>query len=182
MIFTMTDEIAYKLGKFDFPNVFYSNVLWYVNKEPFELAAFFRWTVPGGLGWPCKKTSGNYETDWENIPANGTLDLNNIKDISHKLAYIRGRLSSYSVNITETSISVCYANSYEFRDYLAQFLQDVIRDKFVLLPERDDELGRRYNLKSPMFAITKNENFGTIPGTPGITLIAPKEVIDYIVG
>ena len=180
MIFTMTDDIAYKLGKFDFPH-FYQIAMWKVNKEPFELAYFFEWTLPGGLsGWPCKRVGEEYVTDWENIQAGGDLKLDLIKDISHKLAYIRGRLDSYSVRIEENEISVHYANSHNFRDFLAQCFHDVIMDKFILLPKTDGELGRVFNKDAPEFSIEKFEVYGTIPSSPSVKLKTTPEVIKYI--
>ena len=177
MIFTITDETAFKLGKFDFPH-FYSQARWKVNKEPFELAHFFNWGL--GMGWPCDPVT--YETDWYNIQLYGSLKTKEIKEIPHKLAYIRGRLQGYSVSITENTISIHYANSYDLRDLLAECLQDVIMDRFVLLPQKEGEPGRSFNSNAPKYNITKNEIVGTIPGTPSVTLEADKEIINYIIG
>lgn len=182
MIYTMTDEIAYKLGKFDFPS-FYQIAMWKVNKEPFELAHFFDWRIPGGMGgWACKQEGETYVTDWENVQAGGYLKLEEIKEISHKLAYIRGRLDSYSVKIEKDKISVHYANSHNFRDFLAQCFEDVIQDKFMLLPKKDGAWGREFNQNCPKYKVMKNERIGTIPCTPSVTLEADKEIINYITG
>lgn len=179
----MDEDTAYKLGRLDFPS-FYDIVSWKVNKEPFDLAAFFDWTVPGGFGgWPLKCSGG--DVDWENITAGGHLKFDLIREIPHKLAYIRGRLASYSVRITETSIDICYANSYKSRDFLAQCLYDVIFDKCVLLPPTNQPHEcdlRRVNPGAPKFTIEKGEILGTIPGTPFVKLTAAKEVIDFLVG
>ncbi|MEK6878447.1 MAG: hypothetical protein AABY22_02505 [Nanoarchaeota archaeon] len=173
----MTEETAYKLGKLDFP-CFYSQVLWKMNREPFELANFFEWNM--GMGWPCKKSDkGEYITDWENIYLHGSLKINEFKEIKHKLAYIRGRLNSYSVNIQNNTIKITYANSYNLRDFLTKCLEDVIMDKFVLLPEENGV--RKFSDKIPKYTITKSEIIGTIPGTPSVELIADKEIIDYII-
>lgn len=165
----MTDEVAYKLGKFDFPS-FYNIVLWRVNKEPFELAPFFKWELPG-MGVGCKFINGEWVTDWESIAASGYLKLEEIKEISHKLAYIRGRLDNYSISISKNEISVHYANSYNFRDFLAQCFEDVIKYKFK----------KDYFNQPPLhYYIKKGENIGTIPGTPSVTLLASEEIIKYI--
>jgi hypothetical protein len=52
VIYTMTDEIAFKLGKFDFPS-FYSFALWKINRETFPLMYFFNWSM--GWGSPAKQ-------------------------------------------------------------------------------------------------------------------------------
>lgn len=176
--YTMTDEIAFRLGKFDFPH-FYSDAIWKLNKEPFPLLYFFDWSM--GMGTPCKNEEG-HPTDWEGFNLHGRLKTETIKEISHKLNYIRGRLDSYSVKITEESILICYANSYDFRDFLAECLEDVIKDKFVLLPQVDGELGRSYNRNCPKYQIIKSETVGTIPGNPHIELKADKEIINYLIG
>src|SRR3990167_6589713 len=117
IIFKMTDEIAYKLGKFDFPS-FYSFVRWYPNKEPFPLAHFFTWGL--GMGWPVDTSDNNHNTNWSSISLSGKLKTELFTEISHKLNYIRGRLSSYSVKIEETKIYVCWANSYDIRDFFVE--------------------------------------------------------------
>lgn len=180
--YIMTDEIAFKLGKFDFKS-FYQFATWKLNKEPFPLLHFFDWSFPGGLGGtPCKQVAGEYVTDWENMTIGGVLKTEMIKDISHKLNYIRGRLTSYSVVIEKNKIYVGYANSYAFRDFLAQCLDDVIMDKFILLPQREGQFGRSFANNAPKYKITKSETFGTCPATPYLELEADEEIVKYIVG
>lgn len=179
MPYTMTDEIAYKLGALDFPH-FYQSVRWKLNKEPFELCHFFEWSFPSGT--PCKKVGDDYVTDWDSFALHGDVKLDLIKDISHKLAYIRGRLSSYSVQITSTSIYVGYANSHNLRDFLAQCFHDVLFDRFTLAPQKEGELGRSFVHEAPCYIIVMDETLGTIPCTPHVTLTSTEEVICYIVG
>lgn len=179
----MTDEIAYQLGKFnDFPT-FYSYAVWRPNKQPFPLYRFFTWGLSWG-GVPLKNNNLS-ETDWENVTLYGSLKTSEIKTISQKLAYIRGRLQSYSVKIDENQIWICYANSYDFRDFIVDCFNDVLNDKFLLDKIGDNgELIRNFTPKDtiPKWTIEKSETVGTIPGTPQITLKADKEVIDYILG
>lgn len=172
----MTDEVAFQLGKFDFPH-FYHLAQWKLNKEPFPLFRFFDWHFPGGLGGtPCKKINGpdgeEYVVDWESMTIGGMLKLDTIKDISHKLNYIRGRLTSYSVKVGKNKITICYANSHAFRDFTAKCLAEVILDKFnVIFPD-----------PSLHYKITCGETIGTIPATPYVELEASEEIIKYIVG
>ena len=178
----MTDEIAFQLGKFDFPH-FYQQAIWRLNKEPFPLFRFFDWRFPGGFGGtPCNYVDGECLPDWENMTIGGTLKTDEIKEIAHKLAYIRGRLQSYSVSIERNKISVHYANSHSFRDFMAQCLNDVIFDKFVLLPSEDGGMSRKFSDKRYKYSIIKSETHGTIPCTPCVILEADEEIIKYIVG
>lgn len=174
LVYEMTEEIAFELGKFDFPS-FYQIALWKINKEPFPLAHFFSWTVPGGMGWPCKQLSdGSYETDWENLTVGGRLKTEHINSIPLKLAYVRGRLQSYSVTVTDKTIKVYYANSYEFRDFFAQCLRDILTDKYWAAPNN--------MMTAPKWTICVGETLGTIPGTPWVKLEGDEEVVKYIVG
>ena len=175
----MTDEIAYRLGKLDFP-CFYDCVLWKINKEPFELIHFFDWSL--GFGTPLHKVGDKLETDWNAFTLFGRVKFEKIETISQKLAYIRGRLSSYSVTIDATSIHVGYANSYDTRDFFAICLGDVIMDRFALEPVKLGEIGRSITLNCPKYCIQKSEIVGTTPGTPSVELKGDPEVISYIVG
>lgn len=170
----MTEEIAFKLGKLDFP-CFYQLVQWKVNKEPFPLAYFFRWSVPGGIGgWPLVYNEAKeHVTDWQNLTASGSLRTELIDSPALKLAYIRGRLDSYSVSIFSGSIRVGYANSYNLRDFLAQCFQDVLAEKFWY--------GKNM-IESPKWTVSLGEDLGSIPGTPWVLLEGDLEVIEYIVG
>jgi hypothetical protein len=163
----MTDEIAYQLGKLDFPHLFYDTVMWKLNKEEFPLAYFFNWYFPGGLGGMAAKQEGDhYVTDWENQSIGGSVKFDKIKEISHKLNYIRGRLSSYSVTITENTIHVNYANSRPSRDFFTKCLNDIIYDKFSFLSVHKISTGTEYYC----------------PLVEWVKLEADKEAIDYIVG
>lgn len=179
----MTEEIAYKLGEFNFPS-FYQNAIWKPNKETFPLASFFNWGLSGG--WPCKRKtdgSGEYEEDWTNISLSGGLKLSEIKTIGQKLAYIKGRLKSYSVTIEPTKIRVLYANSHNFRDFFAQCAHDVISDKFVYEEESTESGGlklRRFKRNSPNFKIITAEGIMSIPATPYCEILADTEIITYL--
>lgn len=179
IVYAMTDEIAYRLGKLDFP-CFYDQVLWKMNKEPFELLYFFKWSL--GSATPCRRAGEKWETDWNAFSLFGQVKFEEIKTISQKLAYIRGRLSSYSVAVTPTSIYVGYANSYKTRDFFASCLTDVIMDRFVLEPPKNGGIGRCIIMNHPKYSIQKSETIGTIPGTPSVELVADPEVISYIIG
>lgn len=175
----MTDEIAYRLGKLDFPH-FYDQVVWRVNQEPFELLRFFDWFLSSGT--PCHQVGDEWETAWDSFCLRGCVKFEEIKTISQKLAYIRGRLSSYSVSISPTTITVGYANSYKTCDFFASCLTDVIMDRFVLGAAKDGEPYRCFAANPPKYSVRKSETLGTIPGTPSVQLAADPEVISYIVG
>ncbi len=161
IIYSMTDEVAFELGKFDFP-CFYEHALWRVNIDPFPLYHFFKWKM--GWGIPV---SGGEESKvlWDEIKLEGMLDLTKFTDISHKLAYVRGRLNSYSVSSTETTLSVGWANSYRIRDFFVECLEDSLKVNFGLATK---------------WTIEKGEGKCTIPGTPYAKLTADKHVIDFI--
>ena len=165
----MTNEIAYRLGKFDFPS-FYGSVRLDIG-QPVDLYNFFEWTKDSqGVSY------GNLKTNTFN------------KEDSHKLNYVRGRLSSYSVSVTNTTIHIHYANSYDLRDFMARCINDVCINKFVLDPPTIDPKSgckRRVFKNSkdcPKFEVWNKERVGTMPGTPYIEVIADKIVIDYITG
>lgn len=167
----MTDEIAYQLGKFDFPS-FYSYVMWYMNKEPFPLLCFFDWGLQGGT--PCKQNGDKYDTDWSNFHLMGKLKPEKFETLSQKLAFIRGRLDSYSVTITPNQIEVCWANSYDLREIFAKFLNEILFNKFTLSESVEE--------KKYCWNIRLLEDMGTFPGTPSLSISANREVINYIVG
>lgn len=164
LISTMTDEIAFQLGKFDF-KAFYSLAMWKVNKEEFPLYYFFNWSPQ--WGFPLKHVNDKLVPDWENISLHGSLKKDSFKEISHKLAYIRGRLSSYSVVITPTTIDVGWANSYDFREIFIECVEAVVKDKFGF---------------SQYFISHVSEQRGTIPGTPHFKFTSSEEVIKYLTG
>lgn len=159
---SMTDDIAFELGQFNFKR-FYSHVIWNINREPFPLYYFFNWKVGHPLGGvPIK--SETHEVDWDNIDASGTLKKECFIEKSHKLSYIRGVISNHNGRtITETSITLCWGNSYDLVDIFVEFCRDILFGKSG-------------------FSITKFERVGTYPGTPKVTIEAKPEIIKYLTG
>lgn len=162
----MTEEIAFKLGVFDFPR-FYSQVLWQLNKEPFELFNYFKWSFPTFFGTSCKISDDmkTYFTDWENLQIGGTIKFDLINSTKLKLAYIRGNIKSGNCTVSEQGLYFVFANSYDIRDFLAEFIEEVLTEKFGKLE----------------FSLELGQTNGTCPGTPHIKLKARKEIIDYLV-
>lgn len=155
----MTDEIAFKLGEFNFPR-FYDMAMWQPNIEDFEYAYFFNWSA--GMGLFCFLGEGNPHS------FTGHLNESKFETLNHKLKYIQGRLSSYSVTITDTSIHIGYANSHKSRDRVAKWLDEILKDKFG---------GQK------TWLITTSDGLKTtIPLTPSVQISSDKEVIDYITG
>lgn len=156
----MTNEIAFRLGKGE-GQKFYDSAMWRPNLEDFPLCHFFDW----------KLTSLSFGSldgkDWD-IHLNGTLKPEKFETIEHKLHYLRGRLSSYSVIIIPDSLSISYANSYASRDLWAKWAREVIENHFGW--------GRK------TFEIITGELCGTVPGSPYVILKADKEIIDFIKG
>lgn len=176
----MTDEIAYKLGEYKF-KTFYNQVMWKVNKEPFELYHFFNWSL-NCLGMPVIMIEKGYRIDWENINAYGTLNTSLFKGVSHELNYIRGWLKSHPPYVRDNIVTINYANSYDLRDFMAQCLLDVITDKFLLMPRIEGECGRNFVRDRPKFNVNKTEIMGCVPGCPSIELVANDTIIQYLLG
>jgi len=162
----MTEEIAFKLGVFDFPR-FYSQVLWKLNKEPFELFKYFKWSFPAQCGPTCKIADDgkSFITDWENLQIGGTIKFSLINSTKLKLAYIRGNIKGGHCKVSEEELSFIFANSYDIRDVLAEIIEEVLFEKFG-----DGE-----------FSLELGQTLGTCPGTPYIKLKARREIIDYLV-
>lgn len=166
----MTEDVAFKLGQFDFPS-FYSYATWRVNREEFPLFKFFKWGSPKPSWQDC---DGDF--NWTNgFTLMGALDFNQIKTIPQKLAYIRGRLTSYSVAISENKIHVSYANSTDLRDFFSQCLEDVLADRYW-----KDLLNGKFT--SEEYTVNTKENKSTFPAALEVELVATKEIIDYITG
>ena len=148
----MTDDIAYVLGKFDMKH-FYGDALWAVNLEPFEYHHFFTWSMGNKV---MRDSEGR--GDYFNLV--GTLNTNLFTNVSHKLNYIRGRVSSHSVVWNDGQLTVYWANSYNLRDFFVKCLEDVLRAEGVV------------------YTIEVSEGIiGSCPGTPGMTLECDSEVI-----
>lgn len=157
----MTDEVAFDLGKFNFP-AFYSAVS--LQSCPSEYKNFFNW----------EKSIFSSTDKW------GYLKQDIFTQISHKLSFIRGRLKGYSVSISENKISIGWANSYDLRDLFANFAYDVLHDLCLEPAEADG--GRRYKSNPPNFSVVKSETLGTIPGTPSVEVTGDENVIKYLTG
>lgn len=154
----MTDEIAFKLGKFDFP-AFYSMVY----SVDDDLIDFFEWQEhPFSTGKV------------------GCIKKDIFTKISHKVNFVRGRLKGYSVKIEKNKINVHWANSYDLRDLFATCVYDVLFD-LCLGPAREDG-GRQFKENAPRFLVTKSETIGTIPGTPSVEITGDEDAIKYLIG
>lgn len=165
----ITEEQAFRAGAMDYPHYFYDSPLWRVNLESFEDWEIYTWGAPqlasldGGKNWSFQ-IAGQLKDD---VFETDRLDTTN----KLKLAYIRGRLSSYSVNVKETGIDVNWANSTESRDRFVRFLKEVLDFyrslKFVaFLP----------------YSIIVGQEINCCPIVNFIKLEANKEIVDYIIG
>jgi hypothetical protein len=172
--YKMTEEIAFKLGRLsdeDFPSLFYDSPTWYINDEDFLLYNFFKWSHPHQTGRAKIGKTISLETPPEDIEwrfcLSGSLDESKFETIEQKLAYLRGRLTNYSVKKEPNSIYVCYANSYGSRDRFAKWTKDVIYDKFSF---------------TQSVKVTTGETTLSCPGTPWVELEAHEDVVKYITG
>ncbi len=134
----MTNEIALDLGAFNYP-CFYDTAVFI---EDFKYVDFFDWS---------------------------TFDLGELKEdkfetLEHKYYYVKGRLSSYSVNIEENEISIYYANSFASRDRFVMWAKELIKARFE---------------ESKEWCITTSDGGKTIPTTPSLALKAGGEIIKY---
>ena len=154
----MTNDIAFKLGEFKLPS-FYGSATWRPNIETFELYRFFKWGYP-------QRVKHYDEEDWTQS-FSGELDTSKFTSDELKLKYIQGRLSSYSVKITESSIEIGYANSYNLRDLVSVWADELLRNKFG-------------GVKT--WKIKKGEIFGTTPGTPWVRIEGDSELIKFLTG
>lgn len=152
----MTNEIAFELGRFNFP-CFYDIVIWSPNVKDFEYANFFRWK--SGMGLYCK-----IEDDYKHTFC-GYLDEEKFKTLEHKLKYIQGRLSSYSVKLQDNYIHIGYANSYESRNRVVKWAHEILKKKFG-------------GLKT--WEIKTGEHGLTTPGTPYLEIFGDSELIAFI--
>lgn len=154
----MTNDIAFKLGKFDFP-AFYSMVY----SVDDDLNDFFEWQEhPFSTGRV------------------GCLKKDIFTEISHKLNFVRGRLKGYSVRIEKNKVSISWTNSYDLRDLFATCAYDVLLD-LCLEPPREDG-GRQFKKNPLQYSVIKSEILGTIPGTPSVEIIGDEEAIKYLTG
>jgi hypothetical protein len=164
--YEMTNEIAFKLGKLDiadFPCLFYDTVLWRPNIEDFRLFNFFKWNGPTRMRHGKARDNVIIWT----FSFSGELNENKFVNNEQKLAYLRGRLTSYSVKIEPTLICVGYANSYNSRNRFEKWAKDLIYEKFSF---------------DKSIKVTKGETLFTCPGTPWVQIEADEEVINYIKG
>ena len=119
--YQMTDEIAFQLGKGDYPS-FYDSPEWRPNIEKFEYVHFFNW------GNPIEGRQENEES-WMWI-FYGQLKEDCFTNLDFKKSYIRGILNSYAGKVLETSIVFNFANSSKTRDRVAKWADEILKDKF----------------------------------------------------
>lgn len=117
----MTNEIAFQLGKGDYPR-FYDSPEWRPNIEEFEYVHFFNWESP---------IKGQQENE-ENYTwlFYGHLKEEVFTSLDFKKSYIRGVIGSYAGKILETSIVFGFANSSKTRDRVAKWADEILKDKF----------------------------------------------------
>lgn len=148
--YEMDNAIAFDLGAFNYPCM-WDNAVWTPNREDFKYAYFFNW------GTPLESNSV-----WT---FDGHLNEEKFKTLEHKHCYIKGRLSSYSVDIKDDSITVAYANSIRSRDIFVKWVTELIANKF----------GDKAN-----WDINTEDGVNTIPCTPRLVLDADREIIEWI--
>lgn len=155
----MTDEIAFKLGAMDYPS-FYGDAYWIINREPFELVKFFNWRLY--LGTPLKQTEDGYVVDWENFSLLGHLNTLMFTEFQHRLSYVRGQLSRKEVKITDDTIQIWWANSYNIAEFTKRCFEAV--------------------LSTTNYSISIDEpHRGCIPGCPELTLkTSDKDIIEFL--
>lgn len=156
----MTDKIAFALGEFNFPS-FYSSVMWYGELDDFPLHPYFD-----------LNTNDAHDPRYGEKSFTGRLKTEMIQDTSHKLAYIRGRLRSYSVFIERDKIKVSYANSKDLMDFFTECLYEVIMSKFF---NRSNTIESMFS-----FSLEKRETFMTAPKCFTVVLTASPDIIRYI--
>ncbi len=97
----MTDEIAFELGRNQFPHMFYATPWWSPNLEPFRLVHFFNWSSP--------MCSGDGQGDFRWSLA-GSLKTDLISTDDHRRAYMRGALAGYGKRVSDTLVRFHGAN------------------------------------------------------------------------
>lgn len=133
--YLMTNEIAFELGQRKFRN-FYGMPLWKINKEPFPLISFIKWSGPGLFGFPLD-SFGNI--DWDNFNVYGQIDwtkfeTENIKDsISYKLSFIKGYCAhdKWSLKINgDNEIVISWANAQNECMIVKKWIEEIIQHYF----------------------------------------------------
>ncbi len=155
----MTNEIAFEIGKGDFPR-FYDSPTWRPNVEYFKYVKFFDWSHPMYGG---KVALGvQEEIKWEWI-FHGSLK-ESFFDLEHKRFYIKGVLASYAGKKNLDSLSFCFANSLPTRDRVAKWAEEILKDEFG---------GQK------TWQIRKDEKH-TVPIVASLVIEADEEVVDYL--
>ena len=148
----LTNDIAYDHGAFNYKS-FYDWAEWVPNREKFKYVHFFDWSLECMCG--------------QSFIFNGKLKEECFKTIEHKLFYIKGRLSSYSVSIEDSTITIFYANSKESRDKFVKWVNELLLFNF----------GKN---QKDRWTIKTEDSMLTIPCTPSLVLKADEEIINYI--
>lgn len=119
----MTNEIAFEIGKADFPR-FYDMPIWSPNVEKFKYVHFFEWSSPRQGGG--RYEDGEYYCNWSFY---GSLKESSF-DLEQKRHYIRGVLASYAGSYSDNILSFSFANSFGTRDRIAKWIDEILKDKF----------------------------------------------------
>lgn len=155
----MTVEIAFDIGTGRL-NSFYDCPSWAPALEDFPYAAFYRWGVP------MRSSRGEDKGSWQWFFM-GSLRDECFDKLEYKHAYLRGRLTGYSVTIDSGRLRVGYANSWESCQRFAKWAQEV--------------LGPRFG-GTKLWTITTNQDIvpSSIPMCNEVVIEADDEVIDYL--
>lgn len=120
----MTNNIAFELGRGDYPR-FYDMPRWAPNVENFKYAYFFEWSSPVRAGG--RHENGEYYCNWYFY---GSLKEEFFINLEQKRHYIRGVINSYLGNYDKNSLSFCFANSFQTRDRVAKWADEILKDRF----------------------------------------------------
>jgi len=148
----MTKEIAFNLGGFLYPN-FYGNM--YKSSKDFE--------------------DYNNFFDFSDITSGyGVVKKEAFNTLAQKLWYVRGAISGFAVEITNSHIKLSYANAHHYRELLNSFVKDLYYDFFIakLLMREDSEECER--------GITLGDSLTTTPCIFTWCIKAEKEFISHL--
>lgn len=109
----ISEEDAFLLGAYSFPNQYGWAQLVKDEFLEFNLLHCFSWTV-------------------SDYGMTGTLLRNQLKRNKNiMLSYIRGRCSGYSISIEDRKLSIHYANCIEDRDLAVEFIKKILSEDFA---------------------------------------------------
>lgn len=154
---SMTNEIAFEIGKGDFSS-FYDTPVWSPNIEIFKYVKFFDWSWPQQGGG--RRDDGEYYCRWS---FSGTLREPEF-NLEHKKYYIRGALASYAGRVTANTLSFCFANSFQKRDRIANWTDEILKKKFG---------------GNKVWSIVRSDKV-SIPGIASLIIALDKEAIDFL--